>query len=143
MMPADLLRAHHHDVERACLELRGEMYGDDRLALIAAWHRFEERITAHMLAEEQLLLDAYAREEPDDARAIKAEHARLRSVLTPLAVECELHLIRAGTLERLLAFLRMHAEHEDRGLYAWADRALDATAREALTRRLALPAAAA
>ena len=142
MMPAELLRAHHHDVERACLELKREMYGDDRLALIAAWRRFEERITAHMVAEEELLLDAYGREQPDDARAIRAEHARLRSVLTPLGVECELHLIRASTLERLLAFLRMHAEHEDRGLYAWADGALDANAKQALMQRLALLEAA-
>ena len=138
----ELLRQHHHDVERACAELRRDTYGDDRLALIDAWRRFEMRMSSHMLAEEELMLAAYAKTAPDDAKAIRAEHERLRAALVPLAIEVELHLIRAETIERLLALLRAHASHEDAGLYPWAEGAFDEGTKRAIAARLAIPEAA-
>ena len=131
-----LLTEHGHDIERACADLRSDTYADDRLALVAAWRLFEARMVGHMAAEEDLVLDAYAHDFPDDARLIRQQHDELRRMLTPLAIEVELHMIRADTIERLLTALRAHAMHEEAQLYPWAERHLAGAKRAELEARL-------
>jgi hypothetical protein len=131
-----LLHDHHRELERACTDLLGEAYADDARGMALAWHRFERRILAHIAAEEELLLPAYGREHPDDVALIRRGHDGLRRLLTPLGVDVELGLIRVDAVERLVAALRAHGAYEDRAMYPWAARHLDAGARTALAVRL-------
>jgi Hemerythrin HHE cation binding domain len=131
-----LLTDHHRDVERACRDLLHDTYGDDARELDAAWRRFEQRLLEHMAAEEDLILDAYARVDPDHAREIRRQHDELRALLTPLCLEVQLHVIRARTVEQLIAALRAHAAHEDRAMYPWAERNLPADTQRQLIARL-------
>lgn len=132
-----LLHDHHRELERACADLLGECYADDRLAVVDAWRRFERRVLAHIAAEEELVLPAYEVDHADDAALIRRGHQGLGAILTPLAIEVELHVIRADTVERLVAALRAHGAHEDEAMYPWAERHLDAGARAAMAARLA------
>jgi hemerythrin-like domain-containing protein len=132
----EMLLAHHHDLERTCCDLLGETYADDSLALIAAWRRFEDRLRRHMALEEAYLLGPYAHSHRDDATEIRRQHDSLRALMTPLAIEVELHVIRAETVERLVNALRAHAAHEDTSMYPWAQRHLRARERSALVEGL-------
>jgi hypothetical protein len=133
----DLLRAHHADLERACRDLLSEIYADDTRALCVAWRRFEERMGKHMALEEDVILRPYGEEHRADADEIRRQHDALRLLMTPLAIEVELHVIRAQTVERLVDALRAHAGHEDVTIYPWVERHFGARERAALCEGLA------
>jgi hypothetical protein len=117
---AILLDDHHVRLERICTELLSDAYADDPRALCARWREFETEIRDHMSAEEDLILPAYERAAPAEARAIREDHRRLREVLQRLGVEVELHQIRLRTVRELLDHLRAHADREDAAMYPWA-----------------------
>jgi hypothetical protein len=121
---SSLLRAlepqHHERIEELLRELRNESYGDDPRALCAAWARFDRALQAHLHDEEAYILPAFSDANPDEARALLAEHAEIRRLTVELGIHVELHAIRAQTIEQLLARLRAHAEREDAVMYRWA-----------------------
>ena len=136
MSSRNLLTEHHHQLEASCCELLGCTYADDPLDLIEAYRRFEHELLEHLRVEEELLFPAYAEHAPDDARKLREEHDDLRRVLFRIGVDVELHLVRAQTVERLIAELRAHAAREDTGLYAWAATHLSAAAAEQVCDRI-------
>jgi hypothetical protein len=132
-----LLAEHHRAMEAACTDLLGHTYADEPFELVGEYRRFEHEVLAHLAAEEELLLPAYARHAPDDARELEEDHEELRRLLYRIAIDVELHVVRAATVDQLIARLREHAAHEEQGLYTWAAGALDALARDQLRARLA------
>ena len=132
-----LLAEHHRAMEAACTELLGHTYADEPFELVAEYRRFEREVRAHLAAEEDLLLPRYAQHAPDDARKLLDDHEELRRLLYRIGVDVELHIVRAATVDQLVARLRAHAAHEDAGLYAWAAGGLDARVRDQLRARLA------
>lgn len=123
-----LLTEHSREIETTCCELLGRTYADDPHELVEAYRRFEHEMLDHLDLEEQMLFPGYAAHAPDDARTLADEHAELRQLLYRLAIDVELHTVRAESVTKLVTRLREHAAHEDAGLYPWAARHLPAGA---------------
>lgn len=119
-----LLPDHHRLIERRLAELCAESRGDDRPALRACWDRFESALADHLRAEEQFILPEFGRTNPDEARALLAEHTRIRALVAELGVGVDLHQLSAPIAEQLTAALTAHARREDAVLYPWAARHL-------------------
>lgn len=137
--PRLLLPEHHAAIERACVLLRTSALADDPLDLVARYRALEHALLAHMNAEEELLLPAYALQFPDDAAAIRAAHEALRHDLYRLGVDVELRCLRLGAIDRMIATLRDHAAHEDRLLYPWARTFLKQAGRRGRFERITRP----
>lgn len=135
-MPRLLLADHHRQIEDACRALLARTYADDSRALVAEYRGFEHAMLEHFTAEEEEILPGYAEHAPDDAQAIRADHARFRQLLFRLGVEVELHIIRATTVNQLVDQLHAHAAREDGAMYPWAEAQLSVTARRRLFVRI-------
>jgi len=135
--PRLLSSVHHEEVERQCIALLSHALADDPPALVAHWRRFERNVVEHIAAEEQLVLPGYSVASPVDARRVRREHDQLLELLGTLGLEVELHVIRGTTVRAFVAALRVHARHEDQGMYRWASVHLSAPVRAAVWTRLA------
>jgi hemerythrin superfamily protein len=133
---AILLDDHHRRLERTCSDLLADTYADDPRALCARWRQFEAELLDHMRAEEDVILPGYEQVAPEEARAIRNDHARLRELVQQLGVEVELHQIRLHTVRELLERLQRHAEREDSAMYPWAAHHLAAPRLAALRQRI-------
>lgn len=118
--PRLLLAEHHRALEEAASELLATTYADEPRALSAEYRVFEREVLDHLAAEELVILPGYQAAAPGDAAEIRADHAAIRQQLFRVGLEIDLHLIRAHTVEALLAQLREHAQHEDAAMYPWA-----------------------
>ena len=136
-MRNESLSEHHRDLAALCAALHDRVDVVDSVEFISAFRMFERSVLAHLRLEERELLPAYELEMPADAARIRAEHRDLRAQLLALAVDVELHTLRAERLDKCLATLIAHAAHEDAGLYPWAAAHVDAPIRLGLTGRIA------
>ena len=118
--PGTLLSDHHHRLERKCRDMLGWAYTDDARDLGSAWEDLEAELLDHMAAEEEVILPSYAMHAPEDAHRIRDEHARIRSLVTPIGIDVELHEIRVARLRRLVEALEAHSASEDAAMYPWA-----------------------
>lgn len=134
--PRVLLGDHHRATERACTALLARTYADDPQELIAQYRVFEHALLDHITAEEELILPAYEEHAPEDASAIRQEHAAIRQALYRLGIDVELHVVRAHSVNDLVAALRAHAAREDRQMYTWAQQYLPPVKREQLGLRV-------
>lgn len=114
----------------------GTTYQGDPRELISQYRRFERSTLEHLAAEEELILPAYADEDPGDARALYDDHVQLRQLLFRIGVEVELHVVRADTVKRMIAELSAHAAREDAAMYPWAQVHLPLTTRRQLFVRI-------
>jgi hemerythrin-like domain-containing protein len=139
--------ADHRKLEELFQRVLNAFESGDRDEVAALWTEFDERLSAHMTAEEEFLVPGLMRTNERAARAILEEHRHFRSRLAELAAEVDLHVVRLTTARSLIDELRAHASHEDRALYTWADHALGegkrASALAALDARGAVSPAAA
>ena len=134
--PRLLLADHHRELEGACRSLLEHTYADDPLQLILQYRRFERGLLEHMAAEEEIILPDYAAAAPAKARAIMHDHTELRRQLFLVAVEIELHVVRAQTVCTLIDQLRAHAAREYTSMYPWAQVHLPVSARRRLFVRI-------
>ena len=118
--PRLLLAEHHDAMDNACEELRVGVEIDDPLDLVTRYRAFERDVLDHLALEEELILPAYALDEPGDARRIASEHDELRRLLYQLGIEAELHCVRAESIEALIQLLKAHGRREDTRMYPWA-----------------------
>lgn len=118
--PRLLLADHHGEIDAACRALLVATYQDDPRALIEQYRRFERATLDHLAAEDELILPAYAEHDPADAGAIRDEHFAIRQLLYRVALDVELHVVRAEGLKRVIDTLRAHAAREDASMYPWA-----------------------
>ena len=131
-----LLPEHHRAIEKVARDLVADTYAGDPLALVAQYRRFEQAVLEHLAAEETAILPAYEKHAPADAQAIRDDHAAIRDQLFRIAMEVELHLVRATTVNAMMEKLRVHAAREDAGLYPWAQQHLTAPARRRVLARI-------
>lgn len=134
--PRLLFADHHEEIEAACRALKAAIYTDDPANLIARFRTLERATLEHMSAEEEEILPAYEKTMPADASRILATHDELRRQLMRLAIDVELHAVRAHQLERLIATLREHARQEDLYMYAWAQIHLPLRTKRVLFKRI-------
>jgi hemerythrin superfamily protein len=117
---SDALSAHHREIEDACLAIMSAAFADEPRDLTLRWRVIERELLAHMATEEQQLLPAFARAEPEIAQALRVEHDRLREMAFELGVAIQLHAVRAEQLQAFVDALRAHAGREELSLYPWA-----------------------
>ena len=132
----DKLTADHRLLETLFDELLRRLALDDRDETRDAWNEFERGLTAHLDAEEKLVLPAFAFAAPEEAAAIRKEHASIRAKLLELGVAVDLHAIRWPAAAAFITELRAHATREDALMYRWAEKNLEETVRAALVRGL-------
>lgn len=134
--PRLLFADHHRGIEAAYRALLAATYTDDPRELVTQFKIFENEILEHMAAEEEVILPAYEHYVPADARAVRKDHGRIREQLTRIGIDCDLHAIRADTMEELITELRTHAAREDLQMYRWAQIHLPLDTKRALFVRL-------
>lgn len=118
--PGGLLSDYHHRLELKCRFMLGAAYADDPRGLGTAWNELESELLDHMAAEEDVILPGYATYAPEDAHRIRAEHARIRSLVTPIGVDVDLHEVHVARLRLLVDALEAHSASEDAAMYPWA-----------------------
>ena len=118
--PRLALADHHREIERACRTLLEHTYADDSRALVEQYRAFERAILDHLAAEEQAMIARYAESPPGEPRALLDEHTVIRRTLFQVALEVELHCVRAHTLCSLIEQLHAHAARETASMYPWA-----------------------
>jgi hypothetical protein len=133
------LRDDHARLERRFQSVAAEASRGDPTELRRAWGAFERELVGHLDAEETHLLGTFADQEPEEARAILAEHAAIRAQLTQLGIDLDLHALDGVRIAAFIDELRAHARREHEHLYPWADERLDREARVKI--RIALDAA--
>lgn len=124
-----LLDQHHREIEDACLAILSAGFADEPRDLARVWGDVEHKLLDHMMAEEQFLLPAYQRVDPENAQDLRDQHARLRERAYEIGVAIQLHTIRCEQLQQFVADLRAHARNEEASLYRWADQHLGADLR--------------
>lgn len=132
----ELLNRDHDRLERLYGELLEAFHADAREDVARLWSALEEGLIAHLTAEEDWVLPAFAAVDEREARRLRSEHDKIRSLLTELGVGVDLHAIRGEVAEAFIDSLRAHARREDALLYRWIDTDLDAASRLPLRRRM-------
>ena len=132
----DKLTADHVRLERLFEDVLARLARNDRDETRAAWSEFERALTAHLDAEEKLVLPAFAFANPEEARAIAAEHERFRAKLLELGVAVDLHTLRLDDAKDFVGELHAHGRREDALMYRWAEKNLEEAVRAALVRGL-------
>jgi hemerythrin-like domain-containing protein len=115
------LTKQHASLEEALQELLRVASEVDPRPLQQAWSAFEHQLLRHLDLEEASLFPLVEAAHPDEVRALRVEHDRIRDVVGELGLCCDLHTVRKQAVERLVKMLRTHAEREDATLYLWAD----------------------
>lgn len=134
--PGTLLSDQHHRLERKCRDMIGWAYTDDARDLGSAWEDLEAELLDHMAAEEEVIIPSYAMQAPQDASRIRDEHAQIRSLLTPIGIDVELHQIRVARLRRLVETLESHSASEDAAMYPWASEHIPLVGERLLSARI-------
>jgi hypothetical protein len=110
---------HHVHLVKLLDDLDYQARCDDWTRISTCWRTFEAELAGHMEDEERLLLPAFGARHRAEADAIRAEHQAIRARVAELGVGLDLHQLRTGIIEQLIAELRAHARHEDLRLYRW------------------------
>jgi hemerythrin superfamily protein len=119
-MITNLLSRHHEDLDRRIASLLTRADGGDTHDLAQEWSRFEADLLRHFEIEERSLLPRFAQDQPEEAAALRLEHAALRRDLLALGIRADLHFLRAEAVRDFVADLHAHATREERSLYPWA-----------------------
>jgi hemerythrin-like domain-containing protein len=131
------MMADHAEISVLFEEVLDAFRCGDRDVAAEMFTRFEARLAAHLAAEDELLLPALERVDPEEAAALAADHRAIRARLTELGIGVDLHLTRASAVAELVEMLRAHARREDALLYRWADEVLSEIDRKAVLARSA------
>jgi len=128
------LMMDHEELDVLLEQLIAAYETNDREIAENAYEEFEQVLSTHLEAEEQLLFPDFAHSEPEETNRLREEHRRIRSRVEELGVGVDLHATRIGAIRELVQILRAHAARENALLYRWADRAFsDPAARAQLT----------
>jgi hemerythrin-like domain-containing protein len=124
-----LLEERFADVARA-------FRANAREEVVPLWTSFERSLLEHMELEEELILPQLAKDDPEAAAQVEAEHKQICAQLTEMGVGVDLHRTRADAVESFIETLRAHARREDELTYRWAEKHLDEAPRRELLSRL-------
>jgi len=122
--PGQRLHREHHLLEARFRDLHRRALTGDWTDLHAVWSEFCAEFEAHLRFEEEQLFPAYLRSHPsasDEVAALERDHARIRRAMEQLAIEIQLHEIRAHSVDGFLAENRDHARRESERFYPWVD----------------------
>jgi len=132
----DALCADHRRLDVFFERLLNRVRVNDTALALEAWADFEHGLVRHLEVEEQSMLPLLEPKHPGEVEAIRAEHAKVRSLLAELGVGLEIHIVREETVEAFIRLLRTHAAREEALLYRWAEGALDEEQKVSIVDRL-------
>jgi polyisoprenoid-binding protein YceI len=115
-----VLSNDHERLERQFQTIVADAAGKDPIVVRVAWRAFEGELLQHFDDEETNILPAFAQQRPTEARAIVAEHERIRATLAGLGVDVDLRRLSTERVTDFVVSLRAHARLEDDLLYPWA-----------------------
>lgn len=124
---------HHQELFDALLN---RVHAGDAAGSQEAWTAFEQAMRAHMELEEAEILPLFERKNAEDAALVRAEHDRIRLLLSDMGMGLDLHIVREEKVNDLVQFLKRHAQYENQLLYAWASEELPEGQRQTLLDRL-------
>lgn len=133
--PRETLRHEHAMLGHLCDDLVNRAESDDWRNCDAVWDELGRVLEAHMSLEEATLLPVFGAEGPEQAYLVdqlRGEHRDIRLAVERLGVAIQVHALRASDVREFVETLRRHAALEDATLYAWADRAIEPSAKSAL-----------
>ncbi len=132
----DWFVADHLRLETLLEEILSAMDSQEGRGLSVLWAGFARTLLAHMDIEERCLIPQLDEHAGRVARALHEEHRYIRARTAGLAEAIEALTARVDEIHAFADELRAHASHEDRMLYAWADRNLSPAAHRALLAQL-------
>jgi hemerythrin superfamily protein len=121
-LSAGQLAAEHGQLDALFQDVLADARCEDPAGLRSEWTRFERELATHMELEERTIFPGFAHEHPEEARALRDEHARIRAGLVEMGVDLDLHCLRADRVEAFVNLLRAHARREESLFYPWAAR---------------------
>jgi hemerythrin-like domain-containing protein len=133
---ADMLAAHHRELDRRLDALITRAQGGDPTRLRAEWGAIERELLRHLELEEAEILPGFAGVDAAGARAILDEHAAIRGELLEMGLNLDLHLLRAERVAAFVDQLRAHSRREEHALYARAQRHVTRGGWQAIARGL-------
>lgn len=86
-----------------------------------AFNRFCIEMLAHLEAEQQYILPAFAKEHPETAKLIQDDHALVRALLATVAEQIARRGTTPDTIRTLVEALGVNGEREIAELYPWAE----------------------
>jgi hemerythrin-like domain-containing protein len=116
------LAMDHEELDTLLEQLIAAYETNDRDIAASAYKELEERLPAHLAAEESLLFPEFARVEPEETNLLRSDHQQIRDRVFELGIGVDLHQTRIGAIRELAQMLRAHAARENELLYRWADR---------------------
>ncbi len=119
----------HRRLERLLESALRAVAGGDRAEIRTTWGAFESGLRSHFQAEEEYILPFFAKDAPDEAAALLAEHGEFRKLMDEFGMRVDLHAASMELAQSFTEKLRAHARREAREMYAWADRDVEAAGR--------------
>jgi hemerythrin superfamily protein len=117
-----MLAGDHDRLDRLFQSIVTRAEGGDLQLLEREWSTFQRALIEHLDAEEKYLIPALAEDRPAEARMLLDDHGQIRTLLTELGIDLDLHCLRAERVESFVAALRGHATREENIFYPWVDR---------------------
>lgn len=111
---------NREELRKHCAQLRTAMHADAHDDAQVLWNQLEQRLLHHMEAEARFLIPQLARIDLEAARALLADHGRIREHLLELGVESDLHCIREEKAQPFLDQVMRHADLEECLFRRWA-----------------------
>lgn len=130
------LLAEHQKLEAYFERFLNTVETADRPALMTEWTAFEKSVVDHFDDEEKYMFTLLEKSEPDEVRALRAEHDSIKAKIGDMGMKADLRGLRKEDVEALLADLKAHKEREEALLYPWADDQLPASSIGALVERI-------
>jgi len=93
------------------------------------WSAFESCLTWHLEAEERYVLPLVERTHAVEIQEARRAHARIRKLVSEVALELELNIAGECSTHELMSMLREHARRNMPALYTRADEVASSTVR--------------
>lgn len=126
----------HTEVEQLLDAALAAFRAGDREGAAERFRLFDERLEAHLVLEDAVLLPALRRIDPAEVAAMEADHRTFRARLAALDVGAALDATGAGQLADLAGPLAAHAGREHALLARWTAEATADLACDVALRRL-------
>jgi iron-sulfur cluster repair protein YtfE (RIC family) len=117
----DELRADHTQLDEELSQLLAAAARGTPPEFERRWGDFESRLLAHMEAEERHIFPLFERAEAEEVRALREEHAELRSLLGEAAGPEPQPTLMQRAAARLARALKKHGGRENGLLYVLVD----------------------
>lgn len=128
---------HEHQRHKELFDmLLNRVHVGDTEGSQSAWTDFERALSGHLELEEEHILPLFERQDEQEAKALREEHEKIRSLAAELGVGLDIHTVREDKIKEFIQFIESHAQREDQLMYRWAAEELPDPERHTLLDRI-------